>query len=196
MRITIRSLSCCGGCAIITHQALRELGDAITVSSFSLIEDRSADSDIALVAGSPVTQEDIKILKQLRERNRMLISIGACACEGAVTGKRLSHHVHIDARLPGCPPDQRELELLMAKIVSKKRPSEPYLPVCGECKSEEAECIIERGCLGPLARGGCNAICPTYGTPCFMCRGSSEDRNDDALRLADIDILGMRDAKP
>ena len=32
-------------------------------------------------------------------------------------------------------------------------------------------------CLGPITRGGCNALCLVNNRACFGCRGLSEDAN-------------------
>ena len=45
-------------------------------------------------------------------------------------------------------------------------------------------CVFDKGmtCLGPVTRGGCGAICPTYGNKCEGCRGLVDDPNLDSYK--------------
>jgi coenzyme F420-reducing hydrogenase gamma subunit len=36
-------------------------------------------------------------------------------------------------------------------------------------------------CMGPVTRGGCNAICPRNHFGCWGCRGSAEEANFESL---------------
>ena len=81
--------------------------------------------------------------------------------------------VKVDYVIPGCPIDRDEFIKVVAALVQGKTPSIPDYPVCVECKKAENECLFTIGkfCMGPLARAGCGAICPTYGNECEACRG-------------------------
>ena len=55
----------------------------------------------------------------------------------------------------------------------------PDYAVCVECKMAENGCLLMKGeaCLGPVSRGGCDAVCPTFGAVCWGCRGTFPDAN-------------------
>ncbi|MBA3045266.1 MAG: hypothetical protein KKH41_07455 [Candidatus Thermoplasmatota archaeon] len=81
--------------------------------------------------------------------------------------------VKVDATIPGCPIDSNEFaRILIALLQGKKLPIPDY-PVCVECKKNENICVFEIGgfCMGPIARAGCGAPCPTHGGECEACRG-------------------------
>ncbi len=90
--------------------------------------------------------------------------------------------VKVDATIPGCPIDKNEFaKVLIALLTGKKLPIPDY-PVCVECKKNENICMFEIGkfCMGPLARAGCNAHCPTTGNECEACRGFIDNPHEKA----------------
>ncbi len=56
--------------------------------------------------------------------------------------------------------------------------------MCIECKLKENVCVYLRGevCLGPITRGGCDAICPSYGQGCEGCRGLISNPNIASMK--------------
>lgn len=96
--------------------------------------------------------------------------------------KALDEVVPVDAYVPGCPIDRDEFcKVLVALLLGKKSPVPDY-PVCVECKKKENVCLFELGkvCMGPVARAGCGAICPTHGAECEACRGYVTHPEEDA----------------
>lgn len=87
--------------------------------------------------------------------------------------KALEEVVKVDYTIPGCPIDKVEFVNVLVAILTGKKPPIPDYPVCVECKKRENVCLFTLGgfCMGPVARAGCNAICPTYGAECEACRG-------------------------
>ena len=81
--------------------------------------------------------------------------------------------VKVDAFIPGCPIDRNEFAKVLIALLTGKKPPIPEYPVCVECKKNETECLFLKGefCVGPITRGGCNAICPEKNMPCEGCRG-------------------------
>lgn len=87
--------------------------------------------------------------------------------------KALDEVVQVDYAIPGCPINRVEFIKVLVALLTGKKPPIPDYPVCVECKKRENTCLYTIGgvCMGPVARGGCDAICPTYGNECEACRG-------------------------
>ena len=87
--------------------------------------------------------------------------------------KAVNEVVPVDYYIRGCPPTKDEIKRVLTALALGKEPDIPNYPVCVECKKNENVCLFELGkfCLGPITRAGCNAICPTNGSPCDGCRG-------------------------
>ena len=100
--------------------------------------------------------------------------------------------IQVDAVVPGCPIDREEFVRTVKELIQGRRPHLPDYPVCVECKLRENVCLFHRGqvCLGPVARAGCGAICPTCGTSCEGCRGLISNPNLDAMHSV-LDEAGL-----
>jgi coenzyme F420-reducing hydrogenase gamma subunit len=87
--------------------------------------------------------------------------------------RALDEVVKVDYTIPGCPIDSNEFAKVLVALLTGRKPPIPDYPVCVECKKRENICLFTMGkvCMGPVARGGCNAICPTNGNECEACRG-------------------------
>ncbi len=87
--------------------------------------------------------------------------------------KAVDEVVNVDYYIHGCPINRDEFKKVVVSLAMGKTPDIPTYPVCVECKKNENVCLFELGkfCLGPITRAGCNAICPTNGSPCEGCRG-------------------------
>lgn len=87
--------------------------------------------------------------------------------------KAVNEVVPVEYYIRGCPPNRDEIKKVITSLALGKKPEIPNYPVCVECKKNENVCLFELGqfCLGPITRAGCNAICPTNGSPCDGCRG-------------------------
>jgi sulfhydrogenase subunit delta len=95
----------------------------------------------------------------------------------------VSEVVPVDLNIPGCPVNREEFLRIVKELCIGKMPRIPDYPVCVECKIKENICLFDEGtiCLGPIARAGCGAICPTNGVPCDACRGTVPDPNKKAM---------------
>ena len=133
-KIAIFSLTSCEGCSLAILELENELLDilgAVEIVNFREgLTERSWDIDIGFIDGAVSTPNDLEELKHFRESCKLLVAIGACACQGGVNtlkhyqppdeyrqyvyGKHadwfptieatpLSKHVKVDAELPGCP---------------------------------------------------------------------------------------------
>ncbi len=222
-RIAIFSLTSCEGCSLAIlelEDCLLDILSAVEIVNFREgMTERSWDIDIGFVDGAVSTPEDVKDLEHFRECSKVLVAIGACACQGGLNtlknyqdeadyrkyvygdhaewfptnpARPLSATVDVDYELPGCPMVKEEfLEFVKALLVGRtwRLPDDP---VCVECKRQGIPCLYEKGiiCLGPVTRGGCNAICPAYGSKCEGCRGIV---HDEALKAAGINLREQYD---
>lgn len=90
--------------------------------------------------------------------------------------------IHVDYYLHGCPIPKKEFLSFLTALLMGKKPETTNHPVCVDCKKAGNICVFEKGlsCLGPVTRAGCDAICVTYGTWCWGCRGLVDDPNVNA----------------
>jgi len=109
----------------------------------------------------------------------------------------LSSVIDVDYILPGCPPPQAMVtrmmeELFIADVMSEQGTVfASKKAVCGQCDRKHVQnplssvrrfhtappdleiCLIDQGyiCLGPVTRGGCDAVCLKSNRPCTGCAG-------------------------
>jgi len=97
--------------------------------------------------------------------------------------KGVDEVVKVDLYIPGCPVNRDEFLSVVKALVMGKTPRLPNYPVCVECKLKENICLFDYSivCLGPLARAGCGAICPSNGVACEACRGTVDNPNKNAM---------------
>lgn len=215
-KIAIVSLTSCEGCQF----ALLDLGEKfldmmnqVEMVDFRLLEDekdRGEKLDVALVEGNPMTDGNIKTLKKLRKRSKILAVLGNCAAMGGIPeiknyqeGKNTIKHVYkyiqgidnpeikevdnfvkIDFTFPGCPVTGEEFLKYFPELIAGKIPVIPDQPVCVECKKAGNTCLLleKKPCFGPMILGGCNAVCPSAGMTCQGCRGLRPTGNVKAMR--------------
>ncbi len=108
--------------------------------------------------------------------------------------RKLDDFVRADYYLPGCPPSVGLLMNLVSELRGEGQPAKPKPIVCAECSRKPKKMQVEQFwvspkpdwaldkcftsggsvCLGFMTRGGCGAVCPKGGLPCWGCRGPSE----------------------
>lgn len=167
--------------------------------------------DISLVEGSITTKEDQERIQLVRQKSKVLITIGACATAGGIQALRnfanvqdyiqlvyaspeyvstlatstpISKHVTVDYELQGCPINKYQLLEVITSFIRGKTPSVSSSSVCNECKKIGNVCVtVAYGipCLGPVTHAGCGALCPTYRRGCYGCYGPKETANPLAL---------------
>lgn len=191
------------------EETLGDLVSLVDVRHFRLISsDKVDDYDVAFVEGSVTREDEVERLQQIRAQAKVLVAMGACACLGGVHNlrsrfplaeasatvygdypiasgpvRKVSDVVPVDIELPGCPINKSEFEWLVRHLVVGVTPQFPQYPVCVECKQRLNTCVLDMGilCLGPVTRGGCNAICPRNHFGCWGCRGAAEEANFESL---------------
>jgi len=213
-KVAFFDFTSCEGCQLdalnLTAEELISLLNAVDIVNFREVMTERADNyDIAFVEGSITRESEIPRLQNIRDRAKVVVALGACACIGGVNC--LKNHLPVDAALRivygkdaryydtiparpidalikvdyyvrGCPPITAELLKVVKALLLGKKPEIPNYPVCTECKMAGNICVFERGmtCLGPVIRAGCGAICVTSGRHCWGCRGLVDDPNLDS----------------
>ncbi|GKS58709.1 oxidoreductase [Nitrospira sp.] len=165
---------------------------------------REGPYDIALVEGSITTPEDLHRIVSVRERAKVLMTIGACATAGGIQALRnwsdveafkqavypspqyiqslststpISEHVRVDFELWGCPIEKTQLMRVLIDLFAGVQPKLPTHSLCLDCKRRGMVCVlVTKGepCMGPVTRTGCGVICPSLGRDCYGCFGPSE----------------------
>jgi len=214
--VAIHKLTSCSGC----QSVILNLGEALLTLT-RLVEIRhfieaglyqpESEVDIAFVEGSITTPEDEQRILRVRERSRLVVAIGACACSGGVQALRnvkdsghwagsvyadtryldsladsrsVAELVKVDLELWGCPISARQLIAAIRSLLFGVAPLLPTEKVCQECKRANQVCVLvskAEPCLGPVTRAGCGALCPAFGAPCYTCFGPSEQPNGEML---------------
>lgn len=170
------------------------------------MSETSDDYDVALIEGAVTRPADEEKLRVIRERASLVVTLGSCAFPVGIPGLKNIHDlaeveklvygdyaeffpstqakpvdavIPVDAHILGCPIHKDEFVRIVTALLIGKRPPVPTYPVCVECRLKENVCAYDRGlvCLGPVTRAGCGAICPSYGSRCFGCRGLADDPN-------------------
>lgn len=202
----------CQGCllsVIFNEDELLDIIDAIDIKEFRFIMGEKYDGplDICFIEGTVVSKGDEEFVKKLRERSKVVIALGTCACLGNIPALRnftdekkldylkyekknegqkdigkpapITKFIKVEYSLPQCPPDREELKKFIKDLLLGKKFMSYPDPVCRECRLNENGCLLDfnKICLGPLIRGGCKAVCPTQGLECYGCRGLTDDVN-------------------
>ncbi|MFQ5736529.1 MAG: NADH:ubiquinone oxidoreductase [Thermodesulfobacteriota bacterium] len=96
--------------------------------------------------------------------------------------KAIDAFIKVDHYIHGCPITRQEFLGVFTDLLLGKRPPVNNNPVCVDCKLAGNICVFEKGrsCLGPVTRGGCEAVCVTYGGVCWGCRGLVDNPNTRA----------------
>ncbi len=202
---------------LLIGKKLETILDNIEIVNFRMLKDfkKKGNYDITFMDGAVSTKNQIKILRDVRKRTKFLIAFGTCACSGGIpmirnsvknyrktvydkevrrnsldTVTPLNSHVKVDYYMRGCPINENEVIEVSMDLIAGKKPREKDYCVCVECKKNGTKCLFKEGkvCYGPVTYAGCNAPCPSVGTPCDGCRGPLPDGN----RGAEIDLLKER----
>jgi sulfhydrogenase subunit delta len=174
-RVGIFSLTGCAGDQLQILNMEDELLDL--VSHIHIVDFQEGSShkeegpiDVAFVEGSVSTETDLKHLKEIRERSKILIAFGNCAVEGGIQAMRndegsidarlkdvygvetgffdaklskpLSSYVEVDLNIPGCPVEKEETLRAITSLLHGDLPPSFTYPVCVECKLNEYPCVI------------------------------------------------------
>jgi coenzyme F420-reducing hydrogenase gamma subunit len=210
-RIGVFDFTDCEGCELqLTNkeESLVPFLQAVEVVNFrEASSEKRDDYEIAFIEGAISREDEIERLKKIREKAKILVAMGSCACYGGVNKlknamdlaevnrcvygdkpkstmavRAVADVVKVDLSIPGCPVNKAEVERVVQAVVFGTPVALPAYPVCVECKQRFTTCMMERRgqlCLGSVSRAGCNAPCPAGGLPCWGCRGPAEVANID-----------------
>ncbi|RKQ63561.1 sulfhydrogenase delta subunit [Thermovibrio guaymasensis] len=216
VKIGVIGLTGCSGCQceiLNCQDALLKLLSKVEISLFPLAKDDNLEDelDLLFVEGSVSTSLDRDWLLRLRERTKVLVAVGSCACYGGVQAQRndevqieemvkevygswklpfevfkpspVSEFVKVDYFLPGCPLDKKQFVYTVSFLLNGVKPFFPKIPVCHECKLSENECLLLKGipCQGPVTYAGCGAPCTSKGVGCQGCRGDCDFPNHEEI---------------
>jgi sulfhydrogenase subunit delta len=212
-RIGVFDFTGCEGCELQLankESTLVPFLTAIEVVNFREVSSaRGEDYDVALIEGAISREDEVERLQKIRERAKVLVALGSCACFGGVNRMKNAYNlaeanrevygsmpkptapvraikevVHVDMQIPGCPVNKDEVERIVQHVAFGIPYFFPEYPVCVECKQRFTTCLYDRGqmCLGPIAQAGCNAPCPAGGLGCWGCRGPAPDLNFEEFR--------------
>jgi len=193
------------------EDCFNEITKLVDIKSFPLIKEETYDGnyDYVFIEGTVCFDKDILKLNELRKKAKYIIALGACSHLGGVPSIKnflnnhetlklvypvynhlkstnpepINKHIKVDFYLPQCPPNKEEILEFIKQIAVGKHFKLYQEPVCLECRKKGNSCILEKGeiCLGPITRGGCNALCPTNNVECYGCRGPTNDSNIKAF---------------
>ena len=202
--LAVWKFASCDGCQLTLlncEDELLAIAGAVQIANFTEAsrEVLPGPYDVSIVEGSITTPSDAARIREVREKSRFLITIGACATAGGVQALRnfrddlapvvyaspqyidslrtstpIAEHVRVDFELRGCPIDKRQLIEVIAAFLAGRRPNVPAHSVCMECKRAGRVCVmVAHGtpCLGPMTQAGCGALCPSVGRGCYGCFG-------------------------
>ena len=211
-RLAVFKFASCDGCQLTlldAEDALLAVGAAVDVAYFPEATRKALKGrfDVTLVEGSITTPEDARRIKEVRERTKVLVAIGACATAGGIQALRnfkdvkeftslvyarpeyietlststpISEYVKVDLELRGCPISKVQLLEALRALLRGARPNIRAHSVCVECKRRGTVCVmVAHGipCMGPVTQAGCGALCPAYARGCYGCFGPAEDPN-------------------
>ena len=176
----------------------------VELIDFSLIEEtpfpQGVIIDVSFVEGTPIAENEVSLLKKIREESKLLVVVGNCAALGGVPKiknyqdrektiryiykdikgisnteiKRVADFVKVDFTIPGCPINGEEFLKFAKDLIRGKIPEVCQGPVCSECpKRGKKECFLaqKKICFGLITQAGCNAVCTRGELQCFGCRG-------------------------
>jgi len=177
-RVAVFDFACCEGCQLqivnLEEQILDLIGAIDVVEWREAMSEQSEEYDIAIIEGSITRPEDEERVKNIRDKAKVLIALGACAAIGGVNKlknnfdlddvkkcvygkdagkphlnttmtKAVDEVVKVDCTVPGCPIEQKEFVYIVKSLLLGKKPEIPEWPVCVECKAKGNTCVWEYG---------------------------------------------------
>jgi len=205
----------CEGCQLqIANmgETLIDLVKIVDVVNFrEVMSGGTDDYDVAFIEGSITKQKDVERINKIRQKAKVLVTLGSCATIAGVNGIKnrtplevakervygdkanaietikampVNEVVKVDYIINGCPVYIPEVVAVIKCILMGKPYVVPNYSVCVECKINENVCRYEKDeeCMGPVTRAGCNSWCVNNGNRCYGCRGLVENPASDGAK--------------
>jgi len=215
-RIAVFKLASCDGCQLQMlnlEDEILAIAGKVEICFFPEARSQVLDGpyDVAFIEGSVSTEHALDLVREIRRKSQMLITLGACANTGGIQALRnlldveefaraiyanpayvhalaqstpVAAHVTVDFAINGCPISREQLLDVLTSLLIGRQPQLPAHSVCVECKRKGVVCVLVAGdtpCLGPVTHAGCGALCPSFGRGCFACYGPMESAHPDSL---------------
>jgi len=149
-KIAIFDLTGCEGCEfhlLNLNELLMEFFQDFEITNWRLMkEKKKADFDVAFIEGAVTKKEHIKLLKEIRETSKVVVSLGMCAVSGnffahltkeqrkkyasKIYGKNynlkakflepVKNFIKVDKEIPGCPPNIEDVKNLLKELKKRK----------------------------------------------------------------------------
>ncbi len=180
-RVVMAGFASCFGCQINITNIERHLMEVLGQIDMLYWQLTSSDSmpedfDVAVIEGAITTKEAEQAARELREKAKAVITIGACANTAGIPGMAANHyHDHVDAvygsEVPAIVKDisyepRRVRDVIDVDFEVACCPADPYefvkvlhhalhgsniyrhtATMCGQCKQNEKGCFFGRGIL-------------------------------------------------
>ena len=151
IRVGWFSFSCCEDSTVIMTEVMndhwREWKKIFDFRHARVLKTKNVldELDIAFVEGAAASEEQEKKIREIREKSKIFVAVGACAVQGLPSGQRntftegqkkeiefllarfgalpkvlkLSEVVKVDAEIPGCPIDPNKFLEVVNKLVGE-----------------------------------------------------------------------------
>lgn len=229
-KLGVFKLASCDGCQLALldlEDELLAIASAVEIAHFPEMtksSDATGPFDLALIEGSVSTPEHLHLVRSIRRRSDVLVTIGACATAGGLQALRnfvdheefvravyarpdyvqsletstpIADHVRVDYELRGCPIDKEQLKELLSATLAGRTPNIAHHSVCMDCKATGRVCVtVSQGipCLGPVTHAGCGALCPRFARGCYGCFGPASAANTESL-ATHLKVLGQSETE-
>jgi sulfhydrogenase subunit delta len=157
-------------------------GAPIERTNFALVKKVRRKARFLIAIGACANLGNFMRIKNWRDKQKLMDYVYKCSAKlNNPDVYPVEKVVKVDFKIPGCPPNAEDFLQAIYNLLTGKNPYMPKRPVCYECQVNEYECILQKWsknggqvCFGPLAQGGCDAICLKSKMPCWACRGLIE----------------------
>jgi coenzyme F420-reducing hydrogenase gamma subunit len=173
------SFTCCEGCQLTILSCEDELPsilEHIEIVNFrEAMTERSEDYQVAFIEGSVSRREEIKKVKKIREKAKVVVALGACSAIGGlnclknrfsmdyirkevygqdglkfkafetIPARPIDSIIPVDYYIHGCPIPKKEFLSVLTSLLMGSVPCIANHPVCVDCKIAGNICVFEKG---------------------------------------------------
>ena len=93
LKVGVYGITGCAGCQlsiVFNEDEILDIIKLVDLKAFPLIKEVNTNEefDCVFMEGLVASKEDLEVLKKIRKRSGILVSLGACACTGCVPAYR------------------------------------------------------------------------------------------------------------